>query len=57
MNVCIANPDCTQLLYCLECQTPGCQNACYAMYPGGVADSGPVGTCLQAQCAAACSMP
>jgi hypothetical protein len=57
MNVCIANPDCTLLLFCLGCQTPGCQNACYAMYPGGVTDAGPVATCAQGQCAAACGIP
>lgn len=55
MNVCISNPDCTALLYCLdECELPGCENGCYALYPGGLADSGPVGECAQEACTVEC---
>jgi hypothetical protein len=55
MNTCYANPDCITLLACLdECTTPGCENGCYALYPDGLGDAGPVGDCLQASCAAAC---
>ena len=56
MNVCIANPDCTALLQCLdECTDPGCENGCYALYPGGLADSGPVGECAQDACLTECA--
>jgi hypothetical protein len=55
MNTCLANPDCVSLLACLDaCTMPGCENGCYAMYPGGLGDAGPVGDCLQASCAPAC---
>ena len=55
MNTCYANPDCFELLVCLDaCNTPGCENVCYAQYPDGLGDAGPVGDCLQASCAAAC---
>jgi hypothetical protein len=55
MNTCGANPDCVALLGCLaECNTPGCENGCYALHAGGLGDAGPVGDCLQAGCAAAC---
>lgn len=56
MNTCLANPACTELLFCVdECGADtGCQNACYATYPAGLADATPVGMCAQSQCATAC---
>lgn len=55
MNACMSNPDCTALLLCLDaCTAPGCENQCYNEHPGGLADAGPVGTCLQSACAAQC---
>jgi hypothetical protein len=55
MNACMSNPDCTALLLCLDaCTAPGCENQCYNAHPGGLADAGPVGTCLQSSCAAPC---
>jgi hypothetical protein len=55
MNTCVANPDCNALLFCLaDCTAPGCENQCYAAHPGGLADAGPVGTCLQQACAGPC---
>lgn len=56
MNQCVANPDCTALLECLDaCETPGCENTCYTAFPGGLADSGPVGLCGQDHCAVECA--
>ena len=55
MNVCVSNPDCTALLACLDaCEIPGCENGCYALYPDGLADSGPVGECAQDACTGEC---
>lgn len=55
MNACVAVPDCTLLLYCLDaCGDAECRNDCYFTYPDGSGDAGPVGTCLQDRCAAAC---
>ena len=56
MNVCISNPECTALLECLDaCEMPGCENTCYALYPDGLADSGPVGECAQDACLVECA--
>jgi hypothetical protein len=55
MNACIANPACLELLVCLDtCNSPGCENQCYSLYPNGLADAGAVGNCLQASCATEC---
>lgn len=55
MNVCIANPECTALLQCLDaCEDPGCENTCYTAHPDGLADSGPVGECAQVACTQEC---
>src|SRR5262249_9222070 len=55
MNACVSNPDCSNLLTCLgACTTLSCQNNCYQQFPKGAAGAGPVGTCTQAHCAAAC---
>lgn len=56
MNVCIANPECTALLQCLDaCEAPGCENTCYIAHPDGLADSGPVGRCAQEACVTQCA--
>jgi len=56
MNTCIANSECTLLLYCLStCGDPSCQNDCYNKHPNGLADAGPVGDCVANQCAPSCS--
>ncbi len=55
MNACIANPDCTELLYCLgDCTDAECTNDCYFEHPDGTGDAGPVGTCLQDECPGEC---
>ena len=55
MNTCVANPDCTELLYCLDaCTDAECTNDCYFEFPDGTGDAGPVGTCLQDECPAEC---
>jgi hypothetical protein len=55
MNTCVANPECTLLLYCLDaCVDPDCTNDCYFEYPDGTGDAGPVGTCLQDECPVEC---
>ena len=56
MNTCVANPQCFALLACLDtCDDVGCENTCYAVYPDGLADSGPVGQCAQDACLRVCS--
>lgn len=56
MNTCVSNPECTALLACLDlCEDPGCENTCYAVYPDGLADSGPVGECAQDACLQECA--
>jgi hypothetical protein len=56
MNTCLANPDCTDLVFCLQdCGVDmACQNGCYAEFPGGISDATPVGTCAQTNCQSAC---
>jgi hypothetical protein len=56
MNPCIANAECTNLLYCLAaCTDATCQNGCATAHPGGIEDAGPVSACAQQRCAATCS--
>lgn len=56
MNVCVANPECTELLECLAaCDEAGCENTCYTVHQGGLADSGPVGDCAQESCTQECA--
>ncbi len=56
MNICVSNPECSALLACLDlCEDPGCEATCYALYPEGLADSGPVGECAQDACLQECA--
>ena len=56
MNTCFSNPDCTQLLVCINaCTTPMCETSCCQQYPKGSADAGPVANCLQSHCVSACA--
>ena len=56
MNACIANPECTNLLYCMAaCADQACLDGCSAQHPQGTADAAPVTTCASQGCAAICS--
>jgi hypothetical protein len=56
MNLCIANADCTAMLYCIDaCGSDAtCTNGCYAMYPNGLNEAYAVGICSQANCLPSC---
>jgi hypothetical protein len=55
MNTCVANAQCSLLLYCVaSCTEPACQDACYAQHPEGLDDAGPVGACARMHCSATC---
>jgi hypothetical protein len=56
MNACLANPECSALLVCLNgcAGDTECTNGCYATYPGGVDDVTPVGACAQSSCNTPC---
>lgn len=60
MNACIANPDCSQILFCFqECEKadpvdPTCGQKCYDASPGGQQDLDAVNTCRDANCDAVC---
>jgi len=56
MNLCVSNPECTLLLYCMaSCTDPGCLQDCYAQHPDGTADAAPVTDCVEQGCAPSCS--
>jgi hypothetical protein len=58
MNKCIANPACSNLLYCLDAcgGNTTCENNCYTTYPNGVSDVAPVGSCSQEHCTVECEL-
>jgi hypothetical protein len=57
MNACLANPDCTPILFCSEA-CPANDNTCVATcnsaHPAGVALAAAVATCLDQHCASDC---
>jgi len=57
MNQCLANPDCTALIQCLQAcdgSDPTCPSTCAAQFPGGTTDAQAVGTCKNQSCASEC---
>ncbi len=56
MNACLANPDCANVLFCVdECAGDmQCFEGCYAKYPGGLTDAAEVGACNKDNCLSTC---
>jgi hypothetical protein len=57
MNACIADPECTALIQCLQTCTPGdmpCIQACIAQHPDGLPEAQDVRDCRIDNCDGAC---
>jgi hypothetical protein len=57
MNACLANADCTQILFCSEACGPGdtvCVTGCNTAHPGGQVLAADVASCIAQHCGSQC---